>query len=305
MFDMTNDSDKFRTEAELVKMGAYRVAPNRWKKGAEEWVPLYEGKMVQAFDHRAASVIVNPDNIKRPAQPESTTDAQHADPNWLPNPQFWVSAVLISEIRQAWTIGLKHVSSATNARTVICAIVPRAGYGNSLPVLDCDNSDRSFKRWAPLLLANLNSFALDFIARQKLHGNNLNLYVIEQLPVIPLDAFARTIGSTTAEAIIRDHVLRLSYTAHDLKPFAEDLGHQGAPFPWDPEERLHLRARLDALFFLLYGLDRDAADDILGTFPIVREEEEKQFGGRFRSRELILGYMAAFSAGDADSRIAA
>jgi hypothetical protein len=99
-----------------------------------------------------------------------------------------------------------------------------------------------------------------------------------------LDAFARAIGTTTAEAIIRDHVLRLSYTAHDLKRFAEDLGYQGAPFPWDAEERLHLRARLDALFFLLYGLDRDAADYILGTFPIVREEEDKHFDGRFRPR---------------------
>jgi len=36
----------------------------------------------------------------------------------------------------------------------------------------------------------------------------------------------------------------------------------------------------------------------------VREEEERRFG-RFRSRELILGYMAAFNAGDAESRIAA
>ena len=90
-------------------------------------------------------------------------------------------------------------------------------------------------------------------------------------------------------------MLRLSYTAHDLKPFAEDLGHQGAPFAWDAEERLPLRVRLDALFFLLYGLDRDAANYILGTFPIVREEEEKRFG-RFRSRDLILGYMAAFAA---------
>lgn len=304
MFHMTNDSGKFRTEAELVAAGAYRVAPNRWKKGAAEWVPLYEGKMVQAFDHRAASVIVNPENLNRPAQPEPATDDQHADPNWLPNPQFWIDAALTSEIRQAWTIGLKHVSSATNARTVICAIVPRAGYGNSLPILDCENGDRSFKRWAPLLLANLNSFALDFIARQKLHGNNLNLYVIKQLPILPRDAYARQIGATTAEAIIRDHVLRLSYTAHDLKAFAEDQGYDGPPFRWDPEERLHLRARLDALFFLLYGLDRDTADYILGTFPIVREEEIERYG-RFRSRDLILGYMAAFAAGDADSRIAA
>lgn len=73
----------------------------------------------------------------------------------------------------------------------------------------------------------------------------------------------------------------------------------------DTDGRLHLGARLDALFFLLYGLDRDVADHILGTFPIVREEEERQFAGRFRSRDLNLGYLAAFSAGDAESRIAA
>ncbi|MCA3278377.1 MAG: restriction endonuclease [Roseomonas sp.] len=305
MFHMTNDSDKFRTEAELVKAGAYRVAPNRWKKGAAEWAPLYEGKMVQAYDHRAASVIVNPDNISRPAQPEPTTDEQYANPAWMPNPQFWIDAAHISEVRQEWTLGLKHISAATNARTIICAIVPRAGYGNSLPILDREQADGSYSRWAPLLLANLNSFPLDFISRQKLHGNNLNLFVLEQLPILPLEAFARPIGATTAEVMVRDHVLRLSYTAHDLKPFAEDLGHQGAPFAWDAEERLHLRARLDALFFLLYGLNRDDAEYILSTFPIVKREEEEQFAGRFRSRDLILGYMAAFAAGDPDSRISA
>ncbi len=305
MFHMTNDSDKFLTEAELQKAGAYRVAPNRWKKGATEWAPLYEGKMVQAYDHRAASVTVNPENISRPAQPETTTDEQHANPTWMPNPQFWIDSAHISEVRQDWTLGLKHISAATNARTIICAIVPRAGYGNSLPILDREEADRSYSRWAPLLLANLNSFPLDFISRQKLHGNNLNLFVLEQLPILPLEAFARPIGATSAEAIIRDHVLRLSYTAHDLKPFAEDMGHQGAPFAWDAEERLHLRARLDALFFLLYGLNRDDAAYILSTFPIIQREEEAQFAGRFRSRDLILGYMAAFPAGDPDSRISA
>jgi hypothetical protein len=207
---------------------------------------------------------------------------------------------------------------------VIAAAVPFAAFGNTLPLLlpllpeeprqggaardrwraECDAILASWRRGAPLLLANLNALPLDYIARQKVQSTHLNFYIVEQLPILPLGAFARRIGATTAEAMIRDHVLRLSYTAHDLKPFAEDLGHHGPPFAWDAEERLHLRARLDALFFLLYGLDRDAADHILGTFPIVREEEEKRFG-RFRSRALILGYMAAFAAGDAESRIAA
>jgi hypothetical protein len=146
--------------------------------------------------------------------------------------------------------------------------------------------------------------ALDFITRQKVHGTTLNLFIVEQLPVIPVASFAQKIGTTTAESLIRDHVLRLTYTANDMAAFAADLGHTGPPFAWDEDERLHLRARLDALFFLLYGLNREAARYILSTFPIVREEEEARYQGRFRSRDLILGYMAAFAAGDPATRVA-
>ena len=71
MFDMTNDSHLFRTAAQLDADGFYPVQGNRWKKGDELYLPLYEGKMVQAFDHRAASVVVNPENLHRPGQPRN------------------------------------------------------------------------------------------------------------------------------------------------------------------------------------------------------------------------------------------
>ncbi|MCA3277064.1 MAG: restriction endonuclease [Roseomonas sp.] len=324
MFHMTNDSDKFLTEAELQKAGAYRVAPNRWKKGAAEWAPLMVGRSIHIFDHRAAAVVENPESIHNPFSSAPTSDAEHQDPVHCPRPQFWVET---SEI--PWPAGLgaaiafRDIARPTDVRTVIAAAVPFAAVGNTLPLLfpllpdepkndasareawlaECDAILAIYRRGAPLLLANLNALPLDYIARQKVQSTHLNFYIVEQLPILPLEAFARPIGATTAEAMVRDHVLRLSYTAHDLKPFAEDLGHQGAPFAWDAEERLHLRARLDALFFLLYGLNRDDAACILSTFPIIQREEEAQFAGRFRSRDLILGYMAAFAAGDPDSRI--
>ena len=69
MFDMTNDSHLFRNTAQLEAEGFYPVEGNRWKRGEDLCLPLYEGKMVQAFDHRAASVVVNPENLNRPAQP--------------------------------------------------------------------------------------------------------------------------------------------------------------------------------------------------------------------------------------------
>ena len=74
---------------------------------------------------------------------------------------------------------------------------------------------------------------------------------------------------------IRGEVLRLTYTAHDMAAFARDLGYDGPPFVWNDNDRRHRMARLDALFFHLYGIDRDDAAYILDTFPIVRENDEK------------------------------
>ena len=42
---------------------------------------------------------------------------------------------------------------------------------------------------------------------------------------------------------------------------------------------------------------------VLGTFPIVRRQDQAQFG-RYRTRDLILAYMNALSAGDAETVVA-
>ena len=280
MFHMTNDSHLFRTAAQLDSAGFYPVQGNRWKKGDELYLPLYEGKMVQAFDHRAASVVVNPDNLNRPAQPLEATLGQHEGPDWSPLPQFWASA---DEIEWPggleWAIGFKDVTAPTNVRTMIAMLVPHSAVGNTLPLLFPDTpADVAYKECAWLSAACLNSFALDFVARQKVQGQHLNWFIVEQLPVIAPEDYGRRFGGTTARELVRDHVLRLTYTAHDMAPFARDLGYDGPPFAWDEEERRHLRGRLDALYFHLYGLSRDDADYILSTFPIVRREDEAAFG---------------------------
>ena len=114
-------------------------------------------------------------------------------------------------------------------------------------------------------------------------------YTIEQLPVIARDGYDRFFGEKTARELVRSHVLRLTFTSNDM-----------APFVWDAEERRHLRARLDALYFHLYGLSRDDAGYILGTFPIVRKQDIKEFGS-YRTKELILAYMNALAAGDTET----
>jgi hypothetical protein len=156
------------------------------------------------------------------------------------------------------------------------------------------------------LVADFNSFVHDFVVRQKLHGQTLNWFIVEQLPVVPAEQYSRRIGDCTAEAIVKDHVLRLTYTAHDMAPFAREMGfveRDGSvkpPVTWNEGERRHLRARLDALFFILYGVtDEDDIRYILSTFPIVERKERESFGGVYLSCELILWYKRALEAGEA------
>ena len=306
MFDMTNDSHLFRTAAQLEADDFYPVQGNRWKRGGELFLALYEGKMVQAFNHRAASVVINPENLNRPASPQESTPEELAEPKWLANPRFWVSGSETDWVNDlSWVVAFKDVTASTNIRTMIAAVLPCSAYGNTIPVLmPLSTSVDKYVANAWLWAACLNSFAYDYVARQKVHGQHLNWYIVEQLPVIASADYDRAFGTNTARDLVRHHVLRLTYTAHDMAPFARDLGYDGPPFIWNEEERRHLRARLDALYFHLYGLSRDDAAYILDTFPIVRRHDKAAFG-HYRTKDMVLAYYNALAAGDTDVEVAA
>ncbi|MFZ1324555.1 MAG: restriction endonuclease [Candidatus Contendobacter sp.] len=301
MFDMTNDSHLFKRRDELEAAGFYPVGGNRWRKGQEEYVPLYVGRMIHQYDHRAAGVEVNEASLHNPALSSAVTIAEKRDINFAPFPQYWVPRDKMSCNYQRWVIGFRDVARATDIRTLIAAIIPFPSAGNKLPLLlPLDNGHESYRNFAPLLLANLNCYSLDYVLRQKLHSTNVNWYILEQIPLIPPQKFEDSIGAYKIADFIRSQVLRLSYTAVDLRPFATDMGYEGEPFVWDEDDRRHRLARLDALFFHLYGLDRNDADYILAQFPIVREQDEKQFG-RYLTRDLILAYLNAVAAGDLET----
>ena len=306
MFDMTNDSHLFRTREELEENeGAWPVGGNCFDSPSGEWLPLYEGKMVQALDHRAASIVINPANVHRPAQPAPATVEQQQDASWLPHPQFWVPASKCGwSSDSGWVLGFKEITAPTNVRTFIAAIFPAVGFGNKVPVLEPESPDR--REW--LLAANLNSTIFDFTTRQKVQGQTLNLFILEQLPVVSPERYeAVRFGPKTAAEIVREAVLELTYTAYDMAPFARDMGHVDEagevlpPFPWDTDRRLRLRAKLDALYFHLYGVaNRDDIRYIYSTFPIVQREEEKAYG-RYRSLDLCLAWQSALAAGKPDA----
>ena len=137
--------------------------------------------MAQAFDHRAASVIVNPENLNRPNQPRDASGDEHADPSWLPKPAYWVLASECGWTSESnWVIGFKEITASTNVRTFIAAVFPAVGFGNKVPILKPQTDERN--EW--LLAANLNAIVFDFATRQKIQGQTLNWFIVEQLPVI-------------------------------------------------------------------------------------------------------------------------
>ena len=156
---------------------------------------------------------------------------------------------------------------------------------------------------ARALLANLNSFAFDYVVRQKMGGINLNyLSSSSSCPSIPPDRYTPALLD-----LIVPHVVELTYTAWDLLPFARDIlaeagvatwnrwfpgnpvGESGdpAPFTWQEARRAHLRAELDAIYAHLYGLTAEELAYILDTFPIVRRKDEAKWG-EFRTKRLVM-----------------
>ena len=131
----------------------------------------------------------------------------------------------------------------------------------------------------------------------------LTWFILEILPVIAPSNYDRPFGHKIARNFVLDHVLRLTYTAYGMTPFARDLDYDGPPFLWDEEERRHLPARLDVLYFHLYGINKGDAEYILSTFPMVKRDDEAEFG-RYRTRDLILAYMNALAAGDTETVVA-
>ena len=186
-----------------------------------------------------------------------------------------------------WLLCWRDIARNTDTRTVIAAVIPRVAVGNSAPIIFPSDEGPAA---VAALYANLNSFVLDYVARQKVGGTNLNYFIIKQLPVLPPDTYeahATWQPNETLQNWIAKRVLELSYTAWDLQPFAADLGYDGPPFHWDVERRFELRCELDAAYFRLYGITRDDLAYIMSTFPIV-ERKETQAHGSYRSRDRIL-----------------
>lgn len=273
LFNMTTDSHLFADEP------------------GEGLLPLYEAKLIHQFDHRWATY--GDDGNSR-----EVTLAEKADPDFVVTPRYWVDQLEVAQQlaekgwRHQWLMGWRDITNATNERTVIANVVPLSGVGNQMPLMLFDQRDDA-RLWAALL-GNLCALTFDFVARHKAGGTHMNYFIYKQLPAIPP---AQYVDADLAFIVPR--ILELTYNAHDLSPWARDLGYDGPPFAFDPERRAILRAELDAYYAHLYGLTRDELryildpTDVMGadypseTFRVLKNNELREFG-EYRTRRLVL-----------------
>lgn len=333
LFNMTSDSGLFRTAAHLTAGGFARegtewisekvvandtaTAPAQRQsslalaggrdadhldlssgvpghRNVERFVPLYEAKMFNFYDHRFGDYGSRGDDRGYRVMPE-TPILDYKNSHFEPSPYYWVSdrelnGRISPSWQRAWFMAFKDVTAATNERTSIFSIIPRTAVGHTAPLVFSGVAPQRFCA----LFANFNALALDVCARTKVAGLHLTYGFLKQFPVLP----PATYLETDLEFIV-PRVLELTYTSHAMAPFARDLGYEGGPFAWDENRRAQLRAELDAWYALAYGLDRDELryvldpKDVMGadypseTFRVLQKNEIAKYG-EYRTQRLVL-----------------
>ena len=298
MFHMANDSGLFRTRAELASAG-WRLAGNRFERDGEAMLPLYEAKMVHQFDHRFGSYEGQSGAQANQGKLPELDHVAHTDPGRVTLPRYWVpldevAARLDNIWDRGWMLGWRDITRASDTRTVIACIIPRAAVNDKFLVM----MPSPHAQLVASLYANLSSIPFDYSARQKVGGVSLKYFTMRQLPGLCPQTYAKHAPWAPSIRVLDwllPRVLELTYTAWELKAFAEDCGDDGPPFIWDPERRFRIRCEIDSAFFHLYGISRDHSGYILDTFPVIARSETREHG-EYRTKRVVLETYDALAA---------
>ena len=298
MFNMASASSVFRTRKQLDELGG-QLQRDSYIVENDVYVPLYEGKMFWLYNHHYASFPNEYEVEKRPSSINSTPYSILADSCSSIAPWYWVNKSLVDSrlidgdkegnVRWKWEhsyyIAFRDVARAADARTCSASLMPSACFA-----------------------AMLSSLVFDYVARQKVGGSSMALFIMKQQPTLTPDQ----IPSAMQWQIVK-RVAELCYFNHDMDGWASELWEEmseeqrselpqlGAQQPWiyNPERRAILQAELDAIFAHLYGLNTEDLryildpEDVCGkgcineTFRVLKDNEIRQYG-EYRTKRLVL-----------------
>ena len=302
LFHQTNDAELFR-EPDSLKADDFKLKGNRWIKGKQTCLPLYEAKMFRPYDHRFGTVFEDTSNWINQGQTRETNLVQHQNPEYVVLPRWWIGE---KTVRDAFAgslppalLAFRDITRATDVRTFLASMIPISGVINTAPLI---HSETTSTRRMLCLLGCLNSLPLDFVAKQKTGHIHMNFFIVEQLAIPSPDTYAKRCPwdrRTTLEAWISERVLKLTCTAEDMLPLAEACDFTSGSFQteyggrlnkWDEAERAELMAELDAAFFHLYGINRDDVEYILSTFKAIHDQRTLFPGAASTAQRIVQKY---------------
>lgn len=281
MYNMTRASSLFIELNETFS--EYNFDENSIKINDENLLPVYEARMLNIYDHRFSSIEINPENTFRSAVSDFSSIKEHQNPFHYTKPRYWMKEEdfnnpILKDYHYKWFIGFRMITAATNERTLVVSVFPYLPYVNTITVIFNKHS----MELNCALIANLSSYILDYVVRQRVGGVALNFFIIKQIPLISTSVYTEEL-----KYFIKIRVLELTYTSWNIKQFGQSAEYYGSPFIWDEGRRFRIRCELDALYFKLYGLNREEVDYVLETFPIVKRRDEENYG-EYRTKRVIL-----------------
>ena len=253
-----------------------------------EAVPLYEGRMVGQFDHRAKGY--------RSGRGRAAVweDLAFSLPTKSLQPQWHIAREQIPEKAAdrvgSFRVAFCDVASPTNERTLVAALIPpNTISGHSAPT--CIFEPEGYEWCYPLWLSIANSFVTDFVARMKV-SLHMSFTILDSIP------FPRLPVEDPRTRLLVPLALRLTCTGPEMIPFWNIMAGQGwvdpvavngtPPGIVDEDERLVARAEIDAIVARdVFELTRPEVEYVLDTFPVHRGYQEQQYR-EYRSRRLIL-----------------
>lgn len=256
-------------------------------------LPVYEGRMLDHFDHRAKTYDSGHGNSAVWIEREFGNPAKAIVPQWRVLRENIPTK--LGDRCAHFRIGFCDVANPRNERSFTSALIPPGVIcGHKVPTFVLDATHE----WAYLpWLAVANSFAMDWLARCRLNAPTMSYTLLDSLP------FPRPVLTDALVLSIAPVVLRLVCTAPEMTPFWNRMAAlgfveavaEGTVPPTalvEPNARATARAELDAFIAArVFGLTALELSDILDTFDVLRRRDEKAHG-EFRTKKLILDAFA-------------
>jgi hypothetical protein len=278
-FHMSSDSDLLRSKEELEAEGYVRSGA-AYNTGLQRYIPLMEGKLLHQFDPRFASFERTPASSRFGRKPATWNPDEGTKQNmsYDVEARYWIGADAAEAnlqrrgLSDGYALAFRDTTNVvSNFRTAVAAVVGSWCFNYKAPNLVSQSSDiRERAVDVALACALMNSFAFDYIVRQKFFGANLTKSILDQIAVPRRGDLARHL-----EFIVeRVALLNCNHTA--MAPFAQLLGVKLTY--WGSEERFRAMRELDALFFRLYGFSEADVELALRNFVILNERDRKRDG---------------------------